>query len=83
MKKRIVIGFIVIAVLSDSFLIYRYAQFILVWQVNPGIHAGGVKLMMTEDKIRDVLGKEEEYTPGFWLLYVQISEQGHFHIFFE
>ncbi|HHW31311.1 MAG TPA: hypothetical protein GXX20_06505 [Clostridiaceae bacterium] len=64
-KKQIIIGTIIIVVLLGVSLIYRYAQYILVLQANPYINVDGVKLMMTEEKVKSLLGEEEEYMPGY------------------
>jgi len=65
-KKRSVAGFIIIAaVLAGVLLYHRYSVHILVWQANSGINVEGIKLMMDEEKVRGLLGKEEEHVPGF------------------
>lgn len=65
LKKQIIIGTIITVVLLSVFLGYRYAQYILVWQANPHISVEGIKLMMTEEKVKSLLGEEEEYIPGY------------------
>ncbi|WP_160317248.1 hypothetical protein [Oxobacter pfennigii] len=47
------------------FICCRYGQYILVWQVNPKIHANGIKLMMPASKVRNLIGEEDEYIQGF------------------
>lgn len=64
-KRRIIIGLAVIVFLSGIYAAYRYSQYILVWQANPKIHIDNIKLMMTQDEVRSVIGKEEEYIHGF------------------
>lgn len=64
-KKRITIAAIVVVVLLCIFLRYRYAQYILVWHANPNINVEGIKLMMTEDKAKSILGEEDEYVLGY------------------
>lgn len=64
MHKRRIIGSVIAAVLS-IFLINRYSQYVMVWQVNPQIDVSGIKLMMKENRVKDLLGEEEEYIPGY------------------
>jgi len=63
-KKRIITGLIVIVVLISIFLIFRYAQYILVWRINPNIDVNGIRLMMNEEELKKILGNEDEYVPG-------------------
>ena len=63
-KKRINISIKVVVVLISIFFIYRYAQYILVWYVNPNINVDGIKLMTAEDKAKNILGVEDEYVLG-------------------
>lgn len=65
MAKKYIIAGSIITILICIFLAYRYAQYILVWQANPNINVDGIKLMMTEDKVKGLLGEEEEYVPGY------------------
>lgn len=64
-KKIIIIGTAALTLLLCIFLIYRYYQYILAWDANRKIDANGIKLMMTEDEVKNFMGKEEEYIQGF------------------
>lgn len=64
-KKRIIIGFIIVALLSLLFLAYTNSQYAIVWNVNRGINVDGVRLMTTNRNVIRILGEEEEYVPGF------------------
>jgi hypothetical protein len=64
-KKRIIIGFIIVALLSLLFLAYTNSQYAIVWNVNRGINVDGVRLMTTNRNVKRILGEEEEYVPGF------------------
>lgn len=64
-KKIIIIGTASLTALLCVFLIYRYYQYILAWDANRKIDAHGIKLMMIEDEVRNMMGKEEEYIQGF------------------
>jgi|GEM_PF-954073 len=66
MNKRIITVFsIIVLVILCAVMVYRYYQYILVWYANKEISAGGIKLMLTEDKVKSIIGEEEEYIPGF------------------
>lgn len=64
-KKRVIVGFIIVAVLSLLFLAYMNSQYSIVWSINRGINVDGVKLMTTSGKVKRLLGEEEEYVPGY------------------
>ena len=75
-KKRIIIISIMIAVLISILMVLKYTQYIMVWQANPKINVDGILLMMTENEIKSLLGKEEEYIPGFGGYFLKYPGKG-------
>ena len=69
-KKRVIVGFIIVAVLSLLFLAYMNSQYSIVWSINRGINVDGVKLMTTSGKVKRLLGEEEEYVPGTVVIFL-------------
>lgn len=63
-KKRIITVFVLIIMLLSILIAYRYIQYILVWQANQKIDVGGIRLMMSENEVSNLLGKEV-YVQGF------------------
>lgn len=66
MNKKVVTIFpIIVVVIFSVFMIYRYNQYIMVWQANNKINVSGIKLMMTENEVKRIIGEEEVYISGF------------------
>jgi hypothetical protein len=82
-KKRIIVGVLIIAVILSILMIYRYSQYIFAWQANQHINVNGIKLMMTENKVRSLIGKEEEYIPGFGGYGLEYQSKGVFITFLD
>ena len=57
-KKRVIVGFIIVALLSLLFLAYTNSQYAIVWNVNRGINVDGVRLMTTNRNVKRILGEE-------------------------
>jgi hypothetical protein len=64
MKRRAWLFLVLLLFLFSFLAAYKYFQHILVWQVNPGINAAQVKLMMAEEEVQALLGTGEMF-PGF------------------
>jgi hypothetical protein len=82
-KRIIIISALIIAVLLTILMIYRYNQYILAWQANQQINVNGIKLMMTENKVRSLIGEEEEYIPGFGGYGLEYQSKGVFITFLD
>lgn len=66
MKKKILNGAFILAILLLGIGgVCRYRQNILVSLINPKINVEGIRLMMTEDEAKVLIGKKAEYIQGF------------------
>lgn len=80
-KKVIAIFSIIVIVIFSIIMIYRYSQYILVWQANKKINVSGIKLMMTENEAKRMIGEEEAYIPGFGGYKLEYPSKGIFLTF--
>lgn len=80
-KKVITIFSIIVVVIFSIIVIYRYNQHILVWQANKKINVSGIKLMMTENEVKRIIGEEEVYIPGFGGYKLEYPSKGIFLTF--
>lgn len=81
MTKKVIAIFSVIVIVIFIIMIYRYNQYILVWQANKKINVSGIKLMMTENKVKRMIGEEEAYIPGFGGYKLEYPSKGIFLTF--
>ena len=63
-KKAVITLSLIMVVIFSIIMIFRCGQYILVYQANRKINVSGIKLMMTENEVKRILGDEEEYIPG-------------------
>ena len=81
-RKRIITVFVLIIMLLSILITYRYIQYILVWQANQKIDVGGIRLMMSENEVSNLLGKEV-YIQGFGGYKLEYPSKGIFLTFLQ
>lgn len=81
-KKRIIAVIVLIIVLLSILIAYRYIQYIMVWQANQKIDVDGIRLMMSENEVSNLLGKEV-YIQGFGGYKLEYPSKGIFLTFLD
>jgi hypothetical protein len=64
-KKQIIRMLVIPVIILSIIIVHKYDPYILAWRSNAKISISGIRLMMTEDDVKGLLGKEEKYELGF------------------
>jgi len=79
LKKRILIWSVIAVILS--LIVYLNYAFILSLQANPMIKVDGIKLMMDEENVINILGNDGEIVHGFGGYFIEYPSNGIFLTF--